>query len=447
MSVLYKALAKASKARDSLQHAPEPPTPRMPLSRSRKPSRFRLVLIALGASLLLSVGGLVLFGDNILSSLDQLSEAGPPSPVLAPRLPRPPQLPGQAAAPPVAPVVPVPLTPSAVAVPPTIASPATPDGPQPPAPAPQVAIVAPPQASSAPPAVVAAYPPPPAPPTAPLPAAPPQQVAAAPALPPIAAAAPPPHPVAKPALPRQATPDEDLPAVLDRIRRQKAAPAIAEPVSVDRRRASADLTAATGESAISVAVSMPAERDDARSAYDMLLHGQYDGALGLYEKALKAAPTSLPLLLGKATAQHKLRRYSDARDSYRQVLVIDPDNREALTNMTAIIADQAPERALDDLRLLQRGHAGFSPIAAQIASIEAKGNNLPAAIVALNQAIALAPDNGLYRLNLAILQDRAGMAKEAAQSYQAALELLGSAGPLPLAVEQIRQRLKYLQGR
>ncbi len=464
MSVLYKALAKAAKAREALRPEPEvQANPRL-VGRAKGGKRLRLVLVAIAGSLALGVGGLAFFGDDILSTLDQLQEAvgnGPPlpgpigvrrpvhaarpAPALSPaKLPNRPPPPSTAVA--------VPSSSVAVVPPPTPAAPAgsaPAAAPAPPLPPPVVAASLPPAASPAQPSKPAAGKPAAS-------AASPSQMAAAPSqpatppvvagvsMPPPGAPAAPPAPTA-PTAPTSPQPpakaiislaDQDLPAIMDRIRREKARPAIAQAVTVDRRAGNADLTGADGEPAVTVSVSMPPEREDAKSAYDMLLHGRYDAALDLYDKALKASPTSLPLLLGKATALHKLRRFHDAREAYSRVLAADPDNREALTNMTAIVAAQAPQQALDELRDLQRAYPSFSPIPAQIA-----------AIAALDQAIALSPENGLYRLNLAILEDRAGMRSEAAASYQAAIDLLGPGSSLPLPLEQIRRRLMYLQGR
>ncbi len=439
MSVLYKALARASKAHETLR--PEPaPTPRLPFTTARPPRRrkLRLLLLALAGSGAIAVAVFLLFGDRLLSDLDQVT-------VAAPKMPGPRKLPAMAqrspAELPPAAVVPAPIpspSPEAgrpqapEAVPPTAPGPVaiTPALPSPPEPLP--APVTPPVAVAAPSLPVS---PPPSAPAAPAPSSAGPAVAAAPAA-------------AKPASkPRIVQAEEDLPAILDRLRRERTAPAMAQAVTIDRRTATADLTGRDGVSSIAVSVTAAPSHEDVDTAYDMLMHGQYEGALGLYEKSLRIAPKSVPALLGKATAQHKLRRYIDARDSYRRVLAIDPNNREALTNMTALVAEQAPEQALAELRGLQKTYPSFSPISAQIASIEARRDNVAAAIAALDGAIAQSPDNGLYRLNLAVLQDRAGMRDEAAASYRLAIDLLGTASSLPVPMDQIRQRLRYLQGR
>ncbi len=189
------------------------------------------------------------------------------------------------------------------------------------------------------------------------------------------------------------------------------------------------------------------ERDNAERAYDMLLHGHYQGALALYDQVLRVNDKNLPALLGKAIALHKLRNLAEARILYRRVLAIDPANREALTNLTSIVATEAPTVALNELRDMQKTYPDFSPIPAEMATIEANGGNIGSAISDFNRAIQLSPENGLYRLNLAILQDRAGMSADAAFSYQAALDRLDGTVQLPIPVDGIRARLRYLRTR
>jgi Flp pilus assembly protein TadD len=429
MSVLYKALARASKARETLR--PEPvPTPRLPFTTARPPRRhrLRLLVLVLAGSSVIALGVFLWFGGPLLSDLDQVT-------VAAPKTPGPRKLPAMAQHP----AAEVPSAPAG-----------TPQQSTAPDSAPVQTVIAPPSPPASPAPLLPSPEPAPPPVAVVVPMAP-----ALPAVTPPAAVSPAQGPavVAAPATgklaskPRMVQAEEDLPSILDRIRRERTAPAMAQAVTVDRRTATADLTGRDGVSSIAVSVTAAPNHEDVNTAYDMLMHGQYEGALGLYEKVLKTAPKSVPAWLGKGTAEHKLRRTIAARDSYRKVLAIDPDNREALTNMTAIVADQAPDQALAELRGLQKSYPSFSPIPAQIASIEARQDNVAGAISALNAAIAQSPDNGLYRLNLAVLQDRAGMRDEAAASYRLAIDMLGAASGLPVPLDQIRQRLRYLQGR
>jgi Flp pilus assembly protein TadD len=255
-------------------------------------------------------------------------------------------------------------------------------------------------------------------------------------------------PLAKAKAPAVMSIEEDLPTLLARLRREKTQPALSQPVAVARVGGRRDLLDEDGNTAIKVGVAPQAGQDAAHAAYDALMLGHYEEALTNYDHALATEPRSPALLLGRATALQKLGRVADARMAYNKVLAIDPKNREALTNATALVAAQAPERALTDLRALRQANPGFSPIDAEIAAQEAARGNIPGAIEAMGEAVSISPDNGLYRLNLAILQDRAEMNTEAVASYRAALDLLGSGNAaLPVPIEQIKRRLAYLEGR
>jgi Flp pilus assembly protein TadD len=380
-------------------------------------------LLAIAGSLAILLGVFIAFGDELLALLDQSITSAP--------APSPPPLPRKS---PMAAQTPQPSAP--------VAAPANPSPTEPPRTSPAMAAAPPP-----PPAPLPAGSSPPAAPAPPSPAVVPPPPTDLPrktaALPSPAAAAP--SPAAAKA--RAVSPEEDLPAILDRIRRQKSKPVTAERVAVVREAGAAELKGPEGEAAIDVSVRIATEREEVKSAYDLMMRGQYDSALILYDKALQNGPPNLAALLGKATAEHKLKHYDEARQTYRRVLALDPDNEAAITNMTAIVATQEPGTALDELRALQRAHPSFSPIPAQMAVLESARGDVAAALSALNTAITLSPDNGLYRLNLAILLDKAGMTEQAAASYEAALNMLGEGGSLPIPLDDVRRRLKYLQGR
>ena len=425
MSVLFKALSRAAKTREAAAGGGAPVGQPSILGRGASRGGNKRMLMLLGALCIGAAGGSYLFfiaGDDT------------PAPRAAAPKPRP-RLPG----------APAPAAPQ-VATAPQAAAPATP--------APETTPAPPPISNTAAP-VVAALPKSeqPAVTLAPMPGAGQPQVAAppgvaattAPAVPVAATSV----PVAKPKAAAPIMPvEEDLPTLLARLRRQKMEPALSQPVSVARAAGQRDLVDDEGRTAIRVGVAPQAGVDAAHAAYEALLQGRYEEALSNYDKALAAEPRSAALLLGKATALQKLGRLADARKAYNTVLAVDPNNREALTNVTTLTAAQAPERALTDLQALRQANPGFSPVEAEIGAQQAAAGNMPAALEAMGHAVQLSPGNGLYRLNLAILQDRAGMAEDAAVSYRAALDLLsGNATGLPLPIEQIRRRLAYLERR
>jgi Flp pilus assembly protein TadD len=441
-------LARAAKARggDGGGAAAAPAS----VSRRRGGGGFRRLLIILVVLIVAAGAVYEFFGDEIVSTVTVIVFGEPTPP------PPPPKKTAVAVAPKLQPGFAqnsAPVAPTTQPAPATANSAPTPVSP---APAPSASGAAGTTATSV--APVASAPPSGAAPVA---------VAQAPA--PVAAAPPPtaltadasPTPLSAPATkgtapqPAKATAvtsEQDLPAILDRIRQQHAKASLQPSAVVDRTSTALAMSIASDApgsvgSMVSVEAAPQQQRDDTEHAYDMLLHGQYEGALALYDSVLKTVPDSVAALLGKAIALHKLRRLGEARPLYQRVLAIDPSNREALTNMMSIIASQSPAAALSELRDLQKTYPTFSPIPAQIAQIDAQTGNPADAISSLNRAIQLSPENGLYRLDLAIIQDRAGMTKEAAASYGEALDRLGAGAQLPIPIESIRARFRYLRSR
>lgn len=149
-------------------------------------------------------------------------------------------------------------------------------------------------------------------------------------------------------------------------------------------------------------------QDSVGAGYSALVRGDFDMALGFYDRALKQEPRSVMAQLGQAAAFHKLGRVDDARGAYEKVLKADPNNREALTNLTAIMADKAPNEALTRLQELERAYPNFSPVKAQIGLTQAKLGDFESALDNLRRAVNLTPEAVLYRYNLALVLDRLG---------------------------------------
>ena len=185
-------------------------------------------------------------------------------------------------------------------------------------------------------------------------------------------------------------------------------------------------------------------QSDVRSGYAALIGGQYDTALGFYERASKNEPTSVLALLGRGTAYQKLGREVEARTAYEAALKIDPQNREALTNVTGLIGQTQPEEALKRLIDMQAQYANFSPIPAQIGLTYAKMGNSNAAIEYLRRAISLTPDAPMYHYNLAVVFDRAGQREQAMASYKEVLELTDARNVAGIARADIQRRVEFL---
>ncbi len=182
-----------------------------------------------------------------------------------------------------------------------------------------------------------------------------------------------------------------------------------------------------------------------RSAREALLAGDAPTALRLYERLASEFPAARAAQLGQAIALQQLGRSAEARALYQSLLAVDPDDRGAKIALLGIVAEHAPDEALQLLRRLARHHPGDHRLPAQIAVVLAARGDLAAAMVAQRRAVALAPDNPGYRANLAVLYDRAGQSGAAVEQYRRALELATLAGAPTAQLDAIAARLHHLR--
>lgn len=450
MSVLYKALQKAQQENERTQ-APGPTLDAQRLAGSGAIRATR------GSGMNWRTAGLsavMVVGATVIAAFFMLPEEPPPARMQPMQIPRPQQQAQQ---------VPPAETPQPALQPPPVAAASTPV----PGNETQVATAPVPAAMPEPPAVVAT----PAPPI--VAAAPPEP--AAPALPSVA-----PPPAATPALPPAATsalpivaaetapaesvaavttttttvatPTAEEPAALAPPRRAEPPLQIAEdsparllnpPITV--RRADYDF-AGVGEVVQVRRVSQQAQ-DNVSSGYAALVRGDYDMAIGFYDRALKQEPNSIMATLGNAAALHKLGRLDEARAAYDKVLKLDPNNREALTNLVAILGEKAPSEALTKLQELEREYPGFSPVKAQIGLLYARSDALEPALDYLRQAVNLTPEAVLYRYNLALVLDRLGRREQAVAAYQQVMDVSGGRLPPGISSADIERRVHFLRAK
>lgn len=247
-----------------------------------------------------------------------------------------------------------------------------------------------------------------------------------------------------------AKPDAAKPAARER---QEAMPSI--PVNSPARMLSPPISISRSEFALAGVGDQVQVREVSQSArsnvaagYEALVRGSYDMALAFYESALKEEPGSVLANLGRGAALQKLGRGQEAQASYDAVLKSDPDNREALTNITSILGERAPQEALTRLLELERQYAMFSPVKAQIGLTYAKMGSHAQALDYFRRAVMLSPDTIMYHYNLALVLDHLGRRDQAVASYERVLASI-SAGrsPVELSATEIERRVRFLRGR
>lgn len=189
-------------------------------------------------------------------------------------------------------------------------------------------------------------------------------------------------------------------------------------------------------------------QDNVTAGYNALVRGDHEMALGFYERALQQEPRSVLAQLGRGAALQKLGRSDEARGAYERVLRVDPQNREALTNLTTIVAEREPGEALKRLLSLEREYPSFSPIKAQLGLVYAKLGQFEPALEYLRRAVNITPDAPMYNYNLALVLDRLDRHDQAVAIYERVLAT-AAAGRLPsdIPVADIERRVRFLRNK
>jgi tetratricopeptide (TPR) repeat protein len=286
-------------------------------------------------------------------------------------------------------------------------------------------------------------------------ASPPTQVAQAPAAAAVeAAAAPEPDPAAagqpvpltpkapaKPAAPKMAAaPPANQP--MPQLAADSPARVLSPPINI--KRDEYDFSG-VGDSVQVRRVSQQAQ-DNVTAGYNALVRGDHEMALGFYDRALQQEPRSVLAQLGRGAAQQKLGNTPEARSAYERVLKLDPNNREALTNLTSIVAEREPGEALRRLQDLEKEYPSFSPVKAQIGLIYARMGSFEPALDYLRRAVNLTPDAPMYHYNLALVLDRLDRKEQAVASYERVLaSAAGGRIAAEISVADIERRVRYLR--
>ncbi len=261
------------------------------------------------------------------------------------------------------------------------------------------------------------------------------------------AAAPEPEPQTSSSAPRAPAPqpsEAEAREPMPQLAEDSPARMLSPPVTINR----GDFALAGVGDAVQVRNVAQQAQDNAGAGYSALIRGEYDTALAFYDQALQQEPRSVLALLGRGAALQRLGRAQEAHGAYDAVLRLDPQNREALTNLTAIVGERAPNEALARLLELEREHPNFSPVTAQIGLTYAKMGSMAQAQTYLRRAVALTPDAVMYHYNLALVLDHMNLGDQAVRSYENVLAALaGGRTAVGLSSLDIERRVRYLRTR
>jgi Tfp pilus assembly protein PilF len=182
-------------------------------------------------------------------------------------------------------------------------------------------------------------------------------------------------------------------------------------------------------------------------AYVALNSGQTEVASTLYKNILNNDANNVPALFGIATIYHQNSQLEEARALYTNILSLEPSNQDALNNFLMLVGEESPEEAILELKKLEAINPTVSIIPAQIAMIYLRQGEDKKALKYFNKAILLAPDNLVYRYNLAILLDKMGDGLQAIGIYKQLIEASLSGVVLPDSAEKLKQRVIYLSSK
>lgn len=179
-------------------------------------------------------------------------------------------------------------------------------------------------------------------------------------------------------------------------------------------------------------------------AYNAIVAGHTEVAIEIYERILSNDANNKDAIFGLASSYHRAGQIDRARPLYAKLLSLDPNNRDALNNFLLLLADEAPQEALDHLMILEEKNPGYSTIPAQMAVIYQKMGLLDKASDKMFKAAALAPENLTYRYNLAILLDKQEKYEEAVKLYKQLLEASSRGEVIPGNPRKIQERLTFI---
>jgi Tfp pilus assembly protein PilF len=187
-------------------------------------------------------------------------------------------------------------------------------------------------------------------------------------------------------------------------------------------------------------------QDRLYEAFDALVQGQYPVAVALYKELNGQYPDNPDVLFGLASAYHKLGQGKQARPYYEQAIRLAPDRDDLLNNFLALLAEEAPENALIELRKLEMVSPGFSPVPAQIGLIYFGMGDYVSAVTALKRAVSMEDANPHYLYNLAVALDKGALPAEAAYYYRRYLSASIGAAPVPgVSRDGVQARVAHLE--
>lgn len=183
------------------------------------------------------------------------------------------------------------------------------------------------------------------------------------------------------------------------------------------------------------------------SASRALKLARYDAARQMYDELYALNPREPRVLMGRAVLFQKLGENGRAISTYEELLAINPDNAEAVVNLSGLVTKQMPAVALEKLLNLRSRYPDNPAIAAQLGVAYANTGNLEDAYRYLSLASSMQPNNAQHYFNMAVVSEKAGQFARAVDLYEKALEVdATTSGASTVSRDTIYDRLTRLRG-
>jgi tetratricopeptide (TPR) repeat protein len=176
--------------------------------------------------------------------------------------------------------------------------------------------------------------------------------------------------------------------------------------------------------------------------------GRYDAAKEMYDDLYKLNPRDPQILSGRAILLQKMGFNDQAIAAYEELLKQDPDNADAIVNLSGLIRKQYPAVALNKLLDLHMTHPNNVDVTAQLGVAYADAGNYSDALRYLSDAAAMDPKNALHFYNIAVVLEKAKKSDQAVAYYEKALEVdaIYGEGQKTISKEKIYDRLAQIRG-
>ena len=167
--------------------------------------------------------------------------------------------------------------------------------------------------------------------------------------------------------------------------------------------------------------------------------GHLSKALLSYTKILDITPNDTLALLNRAYIYQQQRNYPSAKTDYEQLLTLSPDNYAALLGVAILFQNaNKPQEAIQRLTLLIDRYPNKAELYSIRAEIEAEAHQPELALIDLDKAIAIEPDNKNLLLTRGYLHLHEGHKHQARQDFEQAIQLGVPQGQLKEELKQCR---------